>query len=99
MSTSGGQPNNNNAGKGKRIKSVIAERMEARQSLVKMIDSLLDDAEGGDKMAMNMVFDRFEGKPKQQTEITGADDGPLLIQRVERLIIDTSQVISDSPTD
>lgn len=32
--------------------------------------------------------DRLDGKAKQQTEVTGADDGPLRIEEVRRTVVD-----------
>lgn len=32
--------------------------------------------------------DRLDGKAKQQTELTGADDGPLRIEEVRRTVVD-----------
>jgi len=63
--TSGAQPNNQNAAKGKIVKSVIKQRLEERAALAIMVDKLIDSALEGDKIAMGMIFDRVDGKPAQ----------------------------------
>ena len=42
-------------------------------------EKLLVLAEAGDVSALRELGDRLDGKPKQQIEATGADDGPLRI--------------------
>ena len=42
-------------------------------------EKLLDAGAAGEPWAVQMLADRFDGKPKQQIEATGADDGPLRI--------------------
>ena len=38
---------------------------------------LADLGAAGEPWAVQMLADRFDGKPKQQTEVTGADGGPI----------------------
>lgn len=47
------------------------------EKLRKIAERLLEMAEGGDIQAMKELGDRLDGKPKQQVENTGKDDGPL----------------------
>ena len=50
-------------------------------------ETLLDLAAGGDLQAIGMLADRLDGKPRQQTEITGADGGPVYIKTgIDRLL-------------
>lgn len=42
-------------------------------------EKLLDCAQAGEPWAIQMLADRFDGKPAQQLALTGADDGPLQI--------------------
>lgn len=49
-----------------------------RKRLDKAVEKLLDQAAEGDMFAMTMIRDTLDGKPKQQTEVTGADGAPLL---------------------
>jgi len=88
---------NTNKAKGKAVASMIAKRLEERQLLQVIVDAQLDKAADGDYQAANMIFDRLDGKPKQQTEITGLDDGAIMIGKVERVIIDKRDVIDNTP--
>ena len=49
------------------------------QRLRAIAEKLLVLAEAGDVSALRELGDRLDGKPKQQIEATGADDGPLRI--------------------
>lgn len=56
-------------------------------SLNRIATKLVKTAEEGEQWAIQMIADRLDGKPKQQTEVTGADGAPLF-QAIERRIID-----------
>jgi len=71
-----------NRAKGKVLKSVIAQRLEAKAALAVIVDAMIDKAMDGDLAAAREIFDRIDGKPKQQTEITGAD-GESIMKAVE----------------
>jgi hypothetical protein len=47
--------------------------------LVKITKSLLGMAADGELAAIKEVFDRVEGKPVQAVELTGANQGPLVV--------------------
>ena len=50
-------------------------------------EQLLDLAAGGDLQAIAMIADRLDGKPRQQTEVTGAEGGPIYIKTgIDRLL-------------
>jgi hypothetical protein len=66
-----------NRAKGKVVQSVIARRLEERAAIAVIVDALIDKAMDGDLAAAKEIFDRIDGKPKQQTEVTGLDDSPL----------------------
>ena len=53
------------------------------QRLRAIAEKLLVLAEQGDVSALRELGDRLDGKPKQQIEATGADDGPLVVQVVK----------------
>lgn len=42
-------------------------------------EQLLSLASAGEKWAVEMLADRLDGKPKQQTELTGADGSPFTV--------------------
>jgi len=71
------QIGNDNAHRGKVVRSVIAKRLEERAALAVIADALIDKAMDGDLAAAKEIFDRIDGKAKQQTEVTGLDDSPL----------------------
>lgn len=50
-----------------------------RRKLHAITDKLIELAENGDIQAMKEIGDRLDGKAKQQTELTGPDDGPLVV--------------------
>lgn len=52
-------------------------------------EKLLDLAAAGEPWAVKEIGDRLDGKPKQQTEISGPDGGPVeTVSRIERVIVD-----------
>ncbi len=57
------------------LKMVVTQNKE---KLRKGLELILDEAEKGDLYAMNFIADRLDGKPKQQTEVTGADGKDLI---------------------
>ena len=72
----GGAPEGNqNAKKGKlfyeQLRKVLVQNDQFR--LRKIADKLVEAAEKGEAWAIKEVMDRMDGKPVQQTEITGAD--------------------------
>lgn len=80
---SGGQPGNQNAAKAKRWQKAL-ERALARKSnadtdagLDAVADQVVSAAIAGDTAAWKEIGDRFDGKPKQMTEISGPDGGPI----------------------
>lgn len=88
MATSGGQPGNQNAAKGKRWKSVIEQRLAELAAMEKVADALILKACDGDVSAIKEIGDRLDGKPKQQTEISGPDGGAFQFQKIERVVTD-----------
>ncbi len=56
-----------------------------------MCEALLDKAKDGDIPAITFIYDRLEGKPMQQTVISGDKDNPLREVKTIRLIDLTSE--------
>ena len=54
-----------------------------RRKLHAIADKLIELAEAGDIQAMKEIGDRLDGKSAQQLAITGADDGPLVVEIVK----------------
>lgn len=54
-------------------------------------DKVLTAIEAGEEWALVFYRDTTEGKPKQQTEITGEDGGPVYIKTgIERLLTEAA---------
>jgi hypothetical protein len=87
MATKGGQPGNNNAGKGRHLSKLLADRLAERAQAQELMDVLLEKALTGDMMAIKEVFDRIDGKPKQAIVGGDEDDAPIKIHQIERIIV------------
>jgi len=75
-----------NRAKGKRCQSVIMERLEAKAALAVIVDALIDKAMDGDLAAAKEIFDRVDGKSKQQIDLGGQEDNPVISEIKVRLI-------------
>lgn len=82
----------------------VAEKpfLEALRRAIKQDDSvklrqaaekLLDAAAAGEPWAIQHLADRVDGKPKQQSEISGPDGGPVRVESIERRIVDPSDAV------
>ena len=69
--TSGGQPNNNNAGEGKQLSAMFKSALEAnnRKKMREGIQKLADAFANGERWAIEFAFDRNEGKAIQTTNV------------------------------
>lgn len=58
--------------------------------LRRIADAVVTLAETGDMQAIKEIGDRLDGKPAQQTIVTGDEDGGALnlVHRIERIIVD-----------
>jgi len=52
-------------------------RVDRVEALAELAEQLLKKCDGGDIGALKELGDRLDGKPKQQTEISGPDGGPV----------------------
>lgn len=73
--TSGGQPGNQNARYGSMVRGAIRRALaenetKGRDSLLKIAQKLIDDAEAGSINAACLLFDRLDGKANQPTDVT-----------------------------
>lgn len=66
---SGGQPGNQNAAKAKRLSAHLQARIDERKLEGPLMDALLDRALDGEIPAIKEVFDRIDGKSKQQMAV------------------------------
>jgi len=60
---------NNNAGKTRRLSSVLKKRLEERAQEDELMNVLLDKALEGDLQSIKEVFDRLDGKANQSIDI------------------------------
>ena len=76
----GAPAGNQNALKSRLFHDVMRKAVvqDDRKRLEKGVEMLLDLASEGDINALTMIRDTLDGKPKQQTEVTGADGAPLV---------------------
>jgi len=51
---------------------------------------LLDAALGGEPWAIQEIANRIDGRPAQSVELSGDDEAPLIIQRIERIVVNGS---------
>lgn len=75
MANRGGQPGNNNGGKGKIWTDAIRKAVTDKdhKTLNKLAKVLVMKADKGDMAALKEIGDRLEGKPAQTVEGPGSD--------------------------
>lgn len=91
----GAPSGNKNAQKTKLFDEALRREIKQRdltegdgETLRKIAAAWVDKAIAGDPMIGKEIRDTLDGKPKQQTEISGDPDRPLT-HRIERTIIDS----------
>jgi len=82
----GAPKGNNNASKGKRFVSMIEKRLEELDAMQRIADALIAKALEGDMQAIKEIGDRLDGKAKQQIDLGGQDDNPILTAIEVKLI-------------
>lgn len=82
-------PGNRNAAKAKlwseAIKRAVTRRAnQSGRGFIEELDALAEEflqaVQAGDIVAWKELGDRLEGKPAQQVQLTGADDGPVVLR-------------------
>lgn len=94
----GGQPGNSNAAKSKAFyrRLVAACEREDYKRVSESVEQILNKASSGEEWAIVMLRDTLDGKPKQQTEITGEDGGPIYIKTgIDRLLTEATKGAGD----
>ena len=65
------------------VRRAVMRRIENEegkpQKIERLADKVVELALDGDMSAVKEIGDRLDGKPKQQTEVSGADGEPLKI--------------------
>lgn len=86
MATSGAQPGNSNAAKGKAVRDALRAAIarsgagDFDKGLAKICDKVVALAESGEQWAAQEVFNRFDGRVPSAVELTGANGGDLVIR-------------------
>jgi hypothetical protein len=68
------------------LTAAINEAAGDTTKLRKVVDALIGKAFDGDTTAIKEIAERLDGKVPQA--VTGADDGPLQLELVKRVIVD-----------
>jgi hypothetical protein len=83
LSQVGAPSGNQNAKKGKAWAEAVKRAIRAKygkewdESLQELAGKLVKAADEGDLAALKEIGDRLDGKPTQQTEVSGPDGGPV----------------------
>jgi hypothetical protein len=86
--TSGGQPNNKNAKKGKLFYNELRKALVQQDQLkLRMIaDRLVDKAIEGEPWAIKEIMDRVDGRAVQTTEVSGIDGEAMELKIIEFVV-------------
>lgn len=84
MASRGAPKGNDNAAKGKLFEGVLRRALMEQDGykLRQIAEAIIAKAIDGDMMAARELLDRFDGKPKQQVEVSGDVENPLAILTV-----------------
>lgn len=81
---------NQNAAKSRLFEQSLIREIKQRdikegegETLRKIAAKMIDAAQGGDLQAAKEVRDTLDGKPKQQTEISGPEGGAIPVTTIE----------------
>jgi hypothetical protein len=78
MAKAGAPIGNQNGAKGKEWFDALRKVCVQKDALRKIAEVVVAKAEAGEQWAVQEVANRFDGKPAQSVEVSGADGGPLL---------------------
>lgn len=92
MANRGGQPGNQNAVKAKLVGDELRKLavQDDKKRLRAGLEKVMEAFEGGEPWAAQFVRDTLDGKPKQQVEVSGDEDAPVVFQEIRRTIVDPS---------
>ena len=89
MAGTGAPPGNDYAKKGKLFANALRKAcvQDDFKRLNKGIEELLNKAEEGERWALELIRDTFDGKPKQQVEVSGDEDSPMAFELIRRVVV------------
>ena len=73
-------------------KAVLRHQAQNPELVARIVAKQFNKAEKGDIQAFKAITEISDGKPMQQTEITGANGGAIEIVKIERTIKDPKNV-------
>jgi hypothetical protein len=77
---------NQYAAKAGRWAGALSKRIEELKAMDSLADALITEALTGNVTALKEIADRLDGKPKQQLDIGGQEDNPLLTAITVKLV-------------
>lgn len=90
MATTGAQPGNQNAAKGKRCREALIKALalsgkgDADAGLFKIMKKVVKLANEGEQWATQEIFNRMDGRVPAAVEVSGANGGELVIRDATR---------------
>ena len=90
----GAPTGNTNYISGRRWKDAINRALSKRsrsdqiEALDELAEKFLNLCDQGDLQAFKELGDRIDGKASQSLELTGAEGGPVKVEKIERVIVD-----------
>ena len=98
MAGKGAPPGNNNAGIGRQARHALELALDpdidpdkvvsGMRTLVKIWRKQIEQAEDdGNPASANMIIDRLDGRAAQSLTLSGDEDNPIAIRKVERVIV------------
>lgn len=86
----GAPAGNQNAAKSKAFYGALTRAIaqDDGQRLRNAAEKLLNLASDGEQWAVLALRDTLDGKPAQGVQLTGADDGPVRLEKIVRTVID-----------
>jgi len=93
----GGQPGNNNSGKNNMARQALQMAIASKGAKKDVVSKMkvlyeiwrvqVEKAMDGDQAATDAIMNRLDGKPFQSIQLTGDEDNPIAISKVERVIV------------
>jgi hypothetical protein len=85
----GAPEGNQNSTRDKRMLTSTLKRelVQRPDDALAIVNRMIDAAKAGEPWAVKEIFDRADGKAKQPVVGGDEDDAPILVQKVERVLI------------
>jgi len=70
-----------------REKDPDGEGLPVERGLKLVAEKFINSCIAGEAWALKDLGDRLDGRPAQAVSLTGADEGPIQIQKIERVVV------------